>query len=315
MHDVFDDAGLIRIPPFEDSHMHFTLGGKPATPAETRSIIEQCKACGIFSFKEMGNKNGIGLEARKLSGSGVLIRSAGYALYKKGGYGGFLGMAVSTREEIIRSVREISDAGADFVKVVNSGIVSLEGEASVTAGGFSHEELRTIVAEARERNLEVACHANSDKAIRDAVTAGVSSIEHGFFISTDALHLMAESGVSWTPTVFALLSQATNLTASGRGRIEEVIEEHLLSISYASSIGVKLRIGTDSGSKGVIHGESFIEELRLFRKAGLSIGQILNAACMDEGEVERGNFLLVDKDFISAGGVAAIYRAGLLVAS
>ncbi len=314
MHDVLGDSELIRIPPFADAHMHFTLSGRTASCDEMKAIIERYESCGIFSLKDMGHRSGIGLKTGRLAERRLTIRSSGYAIYKEGGYGAFLGRAVSGAEEIIQFVREVSNAGADFLKVINSGIVSLKGEISVTAGGFSTDELKTIVAEAQEKDLEVACHANSDRAVRDAVSSGVSSIEHGFFVSTETLHMMAESGVSWTPTVFALLSLTSTLGVSEKRRITEVIEGHLLSISYASSIGVNLRIGTDSGSKGVIHGESFIEELRLFRKAGLSIGQILSAACMDEEEMERGNFLLVDKDFISAGGVAAIYRAGLRLA-
>ncbi|MCL5022859.1 MAG: amidohydrolase family protein [Nitrospirae bacterium] len=306
------DAGteLFRIPPFADAHMHFTLGGKLPALEQIRSILEAYARCGIFSVWDMGHRSGLGLMAKALSSAPVKVRSAGYALFKKGGYGSFLGKCVSKKEEIRRAMKEIFDAGADFIKVLNSGIVSPMGGGIVSEGGFSPEELSIICEEARQRCLHVACHANSDRAIRAAVRAGAGSIEHGFFVSGETLHMMAESRVSWTPTVHALLHLTPALGPSGKKYIEEVTESHLASLSYAASIGVSLHIGTDSGSAGVRHGESFLEELRLFRRAGLDFAQILSAACMEEAEIGNGNYLLVKKDFISTGRIEYISRAG-----
>lgn len=298
------DEDMIRIPPFVDSHMHFTVDGRPASDKELTEIINTCKRNGVLSLKDMGHKSGIGFKARKASPGDVRVRTSGYALFKKGGYGTFLGKGIEGKEEIRRAVREISDAGADFIKVVNSGIVLSKGPGLVSEGGFDPEELRIICEEARERDLEVCCHANSDRAIRDAVTAGVASVEHGFFISRETILMMAEKGVSWTPTAFALLGIASLLGLPEKRYVEEAVEGHLLSIHYAASLGLKLRVGTDSGSKGVRHGEAFFEELRLFEKAGLAFDQIISAACMGKEEMEKGNFLVVKRGFISAGAPA-----------
>lgn len=302
---------VIRIPPFEDSHMHFTLAGRPASPEELKEIMDTCERYGIFSLKDMGHKSGIGLDVKKGSGGRVAVRTAGYALFRKGGYGTFLGKGVEGKEEIKRAMKEISDAGADFIKVVNSGIVSSKGSGRVTEGGFTPEELSIICEEAKGKNLEISCHANSDRAIRDAVAAGVSSIEHGFFVFRETLHMMAELGTAWTPTAVALLSLAPTFEPSEKEYREEVVERHLSSVHYAATLGLKLRIGTDSGSRGVGHGESFFDEMRLWEKAGLSVHHILSAACMDGDESEKGNYLLVRKDFISSGKIEAVYRGGV----
>lgn len=302
------DETLLRIPLFMDSHIHFTVDGKPVSPEELPHMIDEYKRHGIFFLKDMGHKTGIGLKARELTGSGVIVQSAGYALYKKGGYGSFLGKGSLGKDEIRRSIQEIADAGADFIKVINSGIVATRGAGPVTEGGFSPEDLKIIHEEALKRNLELACHANSDTAIRNAVEAGVSSIEHGFFISRETLHMMAESGTAWTPTAFALRTLASIVEPSEKRYIEKVVENHLSSLQYAASIGVRLRAGTDSGSKGVRHVASFIEELRLWEKAGLSLEQILSAACMHEEEIEKGNYMLVRRDFLSTGKIEAVYR-------
>ena len=300
-----------KIPPFADSHMHFTVAGRPASAEELQHIITTYQQYGIFSLRDMGQRSGIGLAAKKMTGKMLEVRSAGYALFKKGGYGSFLGRGVSGEKEIREGVREIGRAGADFIKVINSGIVTTRGPGLVTEGGFSFRELKMIQEEALALNLGVACHANSDGAVRDAVRAGASSIEHGFYVSRETLHLMAESGTVWTPTAFALLSLVP-LAAPSEGRyIEKVVDDHLASLQYAASIGVRLRVGSDSGSKGVRHGESFFAELRLWQKAGLTVEQILPAACMDRTEVMKGNYLQAGKDFISAGRVTAVFRNGI----
>ncbi|MFA5353998.1 MAG: amidohydrolase family protein [Thermodesulfovibrionales bacterium] len=305
------DSGLI-IPPFEDSHIHFTLEGRP--PAEggaLSGIRESLLSCGITSVREMGHKTGIGLEAKKSAeGTPLRIKASGIALYKKGTYGVFLGKAVEKQGQIPGMIREIAEAGADILKVVNSGIVSPRGEGMVTPGGFSSEEMRIIGDEARERGLEIACHVNGDRAIRDAVLAGVSSVEHGFFVSTETLMLMQEKGVSWTPTAYALSAISSFIPETEQESLERIISQHLSAINMAASIGVRLRVGTDSGSKGVPHGKAFIRELRMFQKAGLTLKEILAAACLDEEERRKGSYLIIEKDFLATGIIRSVVMEG-----
>lgn len=292
--------------------MHFTLEGKPAQSNELLEIMLQLARCGIFSVNDMGYKTGIGFEAKRLLKEvnvPLTIKSAGYAIYRKGTYGVFLGRGISEKGEIKKTIADIASAGADFIKIVNSGIICFKGAVHITAGGFPFEELKILCSESKERNLEVACHVNGDAAIKNAVEAGVSSIEHGYFISDETLHSMKEKNISWAPTVFALLSRASELSLSDRRHMEKIIDNHAKSINYAASIGVKLNIGTDSGSKGVRHGESFFEELRLFQKTGLSLEQILSAACMSEHEIDKGNYLIVKKDFIKTKNIEAVFFA------
>jgi hypothetical protein len=73
---------------------------------------------------------------------------------------------------------------------------------------------------------------------------------------------------------------------------------------------VDLKIGTDSGSKGVKPGRSFFQELKLFKKAGLSLSRIGAFACLADDEMERGNYLLVEKDFIEKERIGAAFIEG-----
>ena len=293
--------------------MHFVIDGKAVSRDGLLSIMNNLVRNGVFAVQEMGYKTGIGLEAKKLlsevnTNIPLTIKASGFAVYKKGTYGVFLGKGISEKQEIKKTVNEIADAGADFLKVVNSGVVCSKGEEMITPGGFPLDELQIICGAARERNLPVACHANGDEAIRNAVIAGASSIEHGFFISRDTIQLMAQKGTSWTPTVFALLILTSILPSFEKKYIEKIVERHLESINYASSIKIRLRIGTDSGSKGVKHGVSLFDELALFKKAGLAFDKILACACTGDEDIEKGNFLLIKKDFIETRKIEAVYH-------
>ncbi len=290
--------------------MHFTVEGRPASMPDIEAIGKAYFRHGVFEVRDMGNRYGAGSLARKLLEGAITVRTCGHALFRKGTYGGFLGKGVEGTGEIRREVEALHRAGADFIKVINSGIVSAGGGRLVTEGGFTPEELRTLCSAADEKGLKVACHANSDSGVREAVAAGVASIEHGFFVSRETLDAMAGKEVAWTPTAFALLSVAASLPSGEARYLEEVVDEHLASVHYACGRGVSVRVGSDSGSKAVSHGESFIEELRLFRKAGLSVDQILSAACLDAGEIEKGNYLLVKEDFIETGIIEGVYRGG-----
>ncbi|MEJ2695260.1 MAG: amidohydrolase family protein [Candidatus Sulfobium sp.] len=302
---------LLRIPPFRDAHMHFMTEGGPVTAEELPEIRDRYRKCGIFSVYDMGHKSGIGLKAKELFGGFFSLETAGWSLYREGGYGGFTGKAVSGNNEIKKAVGELSGAGVDFIKVINSGIVSTRRDEPVTAGGFPLEELKVVCQEAGGRGLQVHCHANSDESVRNAVLAGVSAIEHGFLISRETVHMMAGAGVSWTPTVIGLRNILRFLNADEQRYMEEVLGRHLIAISEASTAGVTLKTGTDGGARGVPHGGSFFEELLEFHKAGLSPEKILTAACMPREEMDKGNYLLVRKDFITAGEIQAVYEDGI----
>ncbi len=291
--------------------MHFIRAGKVLTEDDLPAVARSYLDSGIATVDDMGHQSAIGPRARDLlSGAGLRVRTAVCALRKKGGYGSFLGQGIRDRDDIAPAIREIVDAGADFIKIIGSGIVDITGAGGVTAGGFSSDELAVICGEARQGGLAVACHANGDASIRDAVRAGVASIEHGFFISRETLHMMVEAKTAWVPTVYALSRLVPALSGWQREYAERVVEAHLASIAYAASIGVRLRAGTDSGSPGVEHGSSFVGELGLFRKAGLSLGQILSAACMEEEETKQGSYLLVGEDFLETPRVEEIYLCG-----
>ena len=306
--------GCRIIPPFRDGHLHFFQDGAPLTVERALTTLPVYARQGIFALWDMGSRDGVGLRLKKALGRledpPIRLKSAGYALHKKGWYGGFLGRGVEGKKEIREAVAGIFREGGDFVKVVHSGIVSLKNPGRITSGGFTREELQCLVEEAQQYGLPVHCHVNSDPSIREAASFPISSIQHGFFISEETLHLLKEKNIQWTPTLYALDHLKNGLPAEQAGAVEKIVAGHLESVSRAAQLGVRLVAGTDSGSPGVSPGRSFLEELALFKKAGLSLEQILSAACLDPGEIGKGNYLLVKDDFIREGNIEAAFRQG-----
>lgn len=305
---------MLRIPPFRDHHIHFLAEGKPVALPRALDAAAEYGRRGIFSIREMGTVNGIGLAVqqrlRSLPQGPVGLEACGQALYRQGTYGSFLGLGVSGSEEIRRAVKGLAAAGADFLKIIHSGIVSLRSEGPVTAGGFSREELHVLGEESQNRALPLHCHVNGDAAIREAAALPAASIEHGFFVTRETLQLLREKGVIWIPTIFALAHLEAGLSADQRRERDRIIDGHLEAVAFAVSIGVRVRVGTDSGAGSLRPGVSFFEELRLLRRAGLSLAQIVEAACLGPEENREGDYLLVREDFIEKGSVEEIYHQG-----
>ncbi|MGZ9099861.1 MAG: amidohydrolase family protein [Brevundimonas sp.] len=180
------------------------------------------------------------------------------------------------------AVREAIARGADVIKVYP--------EATPQRTRLSVAELEAIVTEARRHGIPVAAHATSDAAIREAVEAGVASIEHGYEISDESLWLMATKGVWLTPTDPSL-EMALEFTASWPQRPpREEIDRHLQAgrdrLMRAHRLGVRIALGSDlyfpyaagrgAGSRATLDG---------YVEAGLTPSQALQAATWEAGRL------------------------------
>jgi imidazolonepropionase-like amidohydrolase len=206
----------------------------------------------------------------------VVIR-AGWALYKKGGYGSLFGVAVDSLEEIRGEILKLRKAGAGIIKVMASGMVGLSKPGSMTPGGFTKEELAFIVQESGRVGLRVMAHANGEEAIIASARAGVRSVEHGFFMSEGALEMMAEKGTFWTPTVGALARAAgkSMISAEAKAYCDGLIRSHQIMIQKADTFGVALAVGTDCVLPDPDYGSLYRAELQYFERAGLDRDRVL----------------------------------------
>ncbi|KAJ9223743.1 hypothetical protein DTO027B5_6004 [Paecilomyces variotii] len=140
---------------------------------------------------------------------------------------------------------------------------------------FTQEEMDTIVAEARNSNCPVAAHASSAKAVIMAAKAGVTTIEHGYEPSREALQAMKEAGTIFVPTLAVFEQQ-----------LPERIEVILAHAKEAWEAGVKLACGGDTGAFS--HGDN-AREMELMTEAGIPIEEVLTASTLHGWEACGGD--------------------------
>jgi imidazolonepropionase-like amidohydrolase len=214
---------------------------------------------------------------KKLLKDRLEVSAAGYAIYKKGTYGKAIGKGVETVREARGLIGRLCEWGADYIKIINSGVFQPE-TAKITSGGFGPEELGEIVKHAKGKGLDIVCHANG--SVRSTMQCLlVSAIVHGLYISDETLDMMAEKGIALIPTAnaFANLSLMTR-DREAQTNISRAVEGHLLSIKKAADRGVKVLPGSDSGPHFIPYGKAYHKELALLQKAGLSEEYILSSA-------------------------------------
>ncbi len=176
-------------------------------------------------------------------------------------------------EEVRKKVREVLRAGAEVIKVCSTGgVLSPTDHPEFTQ--FTEEELRVMVQEgAYRRGVKVMAHAQGAEGVKNAVRAGIHSIEHGIFLDDEAIDLMLAHGTFLVPTLLAPLSvleQAEtkgNMPEYGVRKARETIEIHSESIARAHKAGVTIAMGTDAGV--MPHGTN-LRELGLMCAIGMS---------------------------------------------
>jgi len=313
---VLDWTGLTALAPPVDCHVHLALDGvdfaaarrRWDTPGEITSQVQNALQDtlrhGILAVRDGGDRAGIALRFRNLVTGGAMagpvVRAAGFALRKPGKYGSFLGRGI-TAGELDSALDNLVRHGVNQVKVIVSGVVSFTDYGRVGALQYTAGELATLVKGAHNRGLPVMAHASSDAAVAMAVRAGVDTVEHGYFLTRNTLELMAEKGIAWVPTVIPVAAQLHNRAGNGTDLaqpyvIEKTVDRQLAMINEAVALGVTLGVGTDAGAAGVRHGYGYLEEMALYRQAGLSPAQILQCATvngarilgLDWGRIEPG---------------------------
>ena len=215
---------------------------------------------------------------------GPRLRCAGHGLSITGGHGdqnafrpGLIDGTVKTGiangvDECIAAVRYQAKAGADVIKVMQTGGVLSEGDA-VGATQYSPEEMQAIVAEAKRHGLKVAAHAHGAEGIKIAVRAGVASIEHGSFLDEEGASLMAAHGTYLVPTLMAgerVGAAARNGTLKGpraeKARAAAAALRTAVKLAVARKVPIAL--GTDAGV--IPHGTNAHEFTLLVEWGGMA---------------------------------------------
>ena len=157
---------------------------------------------------------------------------------------------VADGADVIHKVRENIKYGADVIKFMATGGVLSEGD-NPALEQYSPEEMKAIVETAHGLGRKVAAHAHGEIGIRNAVLAGVDSIEHGSYINDEDIRLMKERGTYLVPTVYLqdwLMENmmTLGLTPSMIGKAKIVLPIARQNLSHAFKSGVKVAFGTDA---------------------------------------------------------------------
>ncbi len=176
-------------------------------------------------------------------------------------------------EEVRRKVREVLRAGADVIKVCSTGGVASPTDHPMFTQ-FTREELAVMVQEGEFRGgIKVMAHAQGPEGIKNAVAAGIHSIEHGIYLDDEAIEMMVEKGTFLVPTLVAPLGVLETAEATGAllpqviQKARETLEIHSTNIGRAYQAGVRIAMGTDAAV--VPHGTN-LRELALMAGVGMT---------------------------------------------
>ena len=254
-----------------DCHIHMVFDGydwKKAIDrhrsapdrAWIRSRLQEYAAAGFDYLRDGGDKWGVGLAAREMAGEwGITYKTPLAPLILEGHYGTFIGEKYRNLREYADLVRKRRQQGADFIKIMISGIMDFDCYGRLTEEGLDPHFIRELVHIAHAEGFSVMAHANGARTVRAAAEAGVDSIEHGAYLDDEALHAMAQNGTVWCPT----LSAIGNLR--GKGRFDEaavcsIYESSVENIRRFIKINGLIAPGSDAGAWAVPHVEGGVDE-------------------------------------------------------
>ncbi|MDE3250183.1 MAG: amidohydrolase family protein [Bacteroidota bacterium] len=357
---VIDLKRRTVLPGLIDSHVHMESEQGPNTqikrftqePADiafdAARIAKTTLMAGFTTVRDVGG-SGVNISLRNAIKRGLAvgprILTAGKIISSTGGHGdpsngvrkglmedpGPVQGVANGIDECIKAVRERYKDGSDLIKITASGgVLSLEKDGS--GPQFSEAEIHAIVETAKDYGMAVAAHAHGAEAMKRAIRAGVTSIEHGTMMDDEAIALFKQHGTWYVPTIIA--GKASSDSAKKPGFFPAVITEKALAIgpkiqatfAKAYKAGVKIAFGTDAGVYA--HGKNWMEFVYM-TEAGMPVLEAIKAATVNASEllgvseitgtIEKGksaDIIALDgdpvKDVQSLGRVKFVMKEGVV---
>ena len=257
-----------------ECHGHVLMDGESFGPARdrhragvdrahVRRVLEALRGRSVVYFRDGGDALGVSLAAREMAAEhGIELRTPAFAIHKKGRYGSIVGREYDDRKEYRALLREAEREGADFIKLMFSGILTFTEWGRLSCPGLPETEIRELVSVAHGEGFAVMAHVNGADTVRAAIEAGTDSIEHGCFMDAPCLRALADSGGVWVPT---LAATAAFVGREGFDRVvaEETQRRQRAAVREALRLGALVAAGSDSGAVGVPHGPGTETEYRL----------------------------------------------------
>lgn len=312
-----DGANVIELgdatlsPGFIDSHTHLTSDYSrpynqrrledletevPLAAYEAIPLAERTLAAGFTTVRDLGSESFLDVALRDAIAKGI-VRGPAMIVATKGigATGGHFDDTNGFRDLLFGRARDYSDGiadgpdairravryeiknGADVIKAaVSGGVLSMKDEVDVPQ--FSPEEIAMLVYETHRLRRKVAVHCHGDTAARDAINAGVDSIEHGSFLKKETLTLMKGKGTYLVPTLLAteyIMGKLDAYPPAIREKAQAAGAARSEMFRNALQVGVKIAFGTDAGVYP--HGDN-AKEFALMTGLGMVPIEALRAA-------------------------------------
>src|SRR5579863_7916868 len=285
-------------PGLVNAHAHLEASGEPdmmgmisTTTRNQRMLraVENARKsvkAGVTTIRDVGCSNAIAPDIRDAIEEGRIpgprMRAAGAVLCMTGGHGWPIGRAVDSPWDARKAVREQMWAGADCIKLIATGGVLTKGAVPGNAQ-LTPDELEAAVDEAHRHGLRVAAHAIGTIGIKNALRAGVDSIEHATLVDDEAIEIFKQRRAYLVPTLSAPTCIVAHLEDGGQpqyvvDKARGLNDVMLKNLRHAYDSGVRIAGGSDAGTPYNYH-EDYAREVELmWSMLGMTPQQALHAA-------------------------------------
>lgn len=310
-----DASGAYVAPGLIDCHVHLVSDGRPDPKGDHREsdatlayraarAMEDALRAGVTTVRDLNAPGSVAIDAGHAVEKGVLggprVFACGEAITMTGGHFYQMAREADGPEDCRKAAREQLKRGASVVKLMACG--SILWDEVQAAPELTYEEMRAIVEAAHAKNVPVAAHAPGTEAMKDALRAGVDSVEHANFMDEEAARMMSENDAYWVPTAKALREFVERGPEEGFDeryieRAKETKEAERRTFELTLEHDVPVAMGTDAGTAFNYHGEN-ADELNLMVENGMSPSAVLEAATtnaadlvgVEAGKVEKGRY-------------------------
>jgi imidazolonepropionase-like amidohydrolase len=350
-----DCTGRFIMPGLIDAHIHLDMHGMPDTYHESlvedklrtiRATIEMGNTIrsGITTVRNAGSANYIDIAVKKAVDDGLVIgpriMASGRIIcmltagneYFKGLYREADGV-----DENRRAAREQLKEGADHLKVMATGAIMNPGGLP-GAPHLNIEEIKAVVEEGLKMGKYTAAHAHGAEGIKNAIKAGVRTIEHGTLADDQALKMMADHNVFLTSTLSSnfWMINATHQNGIPQfmfDKAKDVARIRKENLRRALDRGVRVIMGTDAGTPYNYHGKNAMELVQYVTEGLMSEAEAIRASTAAAAEalglsdqigtIESGKYadlLVLKKDplqdiscLLKHENIEAIFKGGQTV--